>query len=53
MRVIGGRGAKDTIGKHRESTDLGPWGLIEIELPTRELAQDSLDSLHMCFSYVA
>ena len=39
-RNVGARGAGDTTRKPTESTNLGPLGLTETELPTREPGWD-------------
>lgn len=35
-RIVGDRGTKDTMENHKESNDLGLWGLTETESPSRE-----------------
>jgi hypothetical protein len=56
-RIEGARGVKDTIRKPTESTNLGPWGLMETELPVSmepgSINEMDLGPPHICSSFAA
>lgn len=47
-RIIGDRGTKDTMENHKESNDLGLWGLTETDPQAEKIHETHLGPLHMC-----